>query len=84
MVFLCLTTWFFMFSSSRIAYVTRAASFLEQAQSIVAPYVSAEERIVLRSRAARIASQEDFISLITYMEGIAKKNDVKVPSFSAF
>lgn len=55
---------------ARAAYVTASISSLERYQAVIAPFVPANERLLLRSRALSIRNRGDYVDLIRDLQKI--------------
>ena len=75
---------FVLVQTTRINYIHRAATYAEQMQAIIAPYISEQDAAVLRSRLAQAASSKEYKTIIEEMRAIADKNQAKWPEFEIF
>ncbi|MGE7471468.1 hypothetical protein ACQKLX_18635 [Bosea sp. NPDC003192] len=62
----------------RAIYVSQTTDMLRNYQVIIAPYISLEERLNLASRAARISSKDDFMSIIVTINDVMRKHNIKM------
>jgi hypothetical protein len=76
-----ITVTFLLVSLVRTIYVVRAANHLEQFQRIVAPYVGADQRLILASRVAQMTTEAQYRQLIAEMTDISVHNHLAIPTF---
>jgi len=69
---------------ARMAFITNGAVYLDQSQRIIAPYLTDNERIVLRSRVAQMKSRSDFDRVNADLTKVATANNVALPAFAPF
>jgi hypothetical protein len=84
MFILCIVAGFLFVNTIRVTYIVRASGQLQQLQDIVAPILSDDERMKLRSSVAQIHSREDYQNIVNQISKIAEKNGLSVPSFNIF
>lgn len=70
--------------AAQVTFISKGVQYLAQAQRIIAPYIDQKQRIELSSRIAQMTNKEDFVSVNSEIEGIARANKLKLPEFSAF
>lgn len=75
---------YFLVASARTVYIVRASNNIEQFQRIVAPAITADERISLTSRVAQISSKKDYEKIIGELSAAAKKNGLRIPEFDIY
>lgn len=69
---------------NHVKYVNAAVTHVRQMEAIVAPVVSSDELMIMRSQFAQIASREDYVGLTACMESVAEEAGLRVPEFSAW
>ena len=69
---------------ARETFITNGVVYLDQSQRAIAPYLTDDERIRLRSRAAQLNSRVDFDKLNDEIKKIALANKVRLPAFAPF
>ncbi|WP_091957327.1 hypothetical protein [Bradyrhizobium shewense] len=67
--------------SVRTSYVVRAANHLEQLQAIIAPYITAEQRIEIKSRIAQIQSKSDYEAIVNEVASAIHNRHLVMPTF---
>lgn len=65
----------------RQEFIESGAIYLSQAQRVVAPYISAEERVRLASRIAQMSSKEDYEAINRDLRTIAEPNKLRLRKF---
>jgi hypothetical protein len=65
-------------------YSIEATSILDRYQSIIAPYISDQERLTFKSRIAQIHTRGDFILIVNDMKIVVNKNNLYDPAISVF
>ena len=73
-----------MFRFTSIVYEIEASTNLERYQSIIAPYISEQERLNFRSRVAQIHTRAEFLAIIGDMKLIVETNKLYDPAISIF
>ena len=68
----------------RINYVITAAAYFEQLERIVAPFVSAQDRLQFESRFARLTTRQEYVQLVDELRGLARDNKVSTPTFAIY
>jgi hypothetical protein len=66
---------------ARTIYIVRAANNLDQFQRVVAPYISADRRLLLSSKIAQIETESDYRGIVKDLTVIAQANHLVVPTF---
>ncbi|AUA56290.1 Uncharacterised protein [Achromobacter spanius] len=80
LVMLYMATYLF-FISFRAWYISGIATNFDRMYDVVAPYVSEEERLLLKSKFARIRGREDYISVTDELQRFATER-AKLPRFN--
>lgn len=75
---------FSIVQANQLAYVNRAITHAQQLLTIVDPYVSQDQRLLLRSRFAQVSSSEEYAKLTTEMERICRARSLRVPVFTVW
>lgn len=70
--------------ATQVTFVSKGVQYLAQAQRIIAPYIDQKHRIELTSKIAQMTKKEDFDSINSEIEAIARENHLNLPKFSAF
>ena len=78
------STSFMTVFSFQINYMVRASSYVVQMETIIAPYIPEQKRLILQSQAAQVASKDDFVKVLSEMQLIAKQNGAVIPEFSIY
>jgi hypothetical protein len=73
-----------LFRFTSIIYEIEASTNLERYQSIIAPYISEQERLNFRSRVAQIHTRAEFLTLIGDMKLIIETNKLYDPAIAIF
>jgi len=73
-----------MFDNVTTIYKIEASVNLERYQSIVAPYIDENQRLVFKSRIAQIRTRVEFVTIIQDMKSIIQKNNLYDPAISIF
>lgn len=73
-----------MFRFLSLSYIDRAITHYEQSLSICLPYLSKEERDLIRSRYSLIKNKNEYIAVIDTLTATAKNHKVEVPPFTAW
>lgn len=81
--FVAFTTFLYI-NMYRVNYTVHAQANLEQIYRTILPYISDEQGKQYTSRMATISSRDDYIQIIDEMTDIARKNNIKVKTFSIF
>lgn len=68
-------------SLTRLSYVSSADSHYHQVMHIVSPYLDAREQAQVESDFAQIGSREDYVSLLSRLEGECEAHGKTVPKF---
>ena len=72
------------FSAYRSLYITQASAYLIRSQDIIAPFITEDRRLKLRSEIALIENRDDFMRIVGSMRKIASDNHLRFPGFAAF
>ena len=75
---------FFQINHARLTYIIQAVSHIEQMQAIVLPYISNEQRILIKSKIASIHSRSDYKHVDDTIRHTLKENNVEAPDFDIF
>jgi hypothetical protein len=70
-----------LISLTRLSYVTSADAHYHHVMRIVSPYLDAREQAQVESDFAEIGSREDYVSLLSRLEGECKAHGKTVPKF---
>jgi hypothetical protein len=65
-------------------YIVRAANHIGQLQRVIAPFIDGEQRLSIASRVAQISSRNDYEMIINELTSIARKNNVRIPTFDIY
>jgi len=68
----------------RIAYINSSIAYFEQLLAISSPYLSADERIQMRSSFAQIQNSTDYARLTERLATVAKARGQRVPPFRIY
>jgi hypothetical protein len=79
-----LVSGYFVIEAARMTYIVRAANHMEQYERIVSPYLTEDQRLSLASRIAQIASKEDYETIISEFDAIAKQRGLRAPAFDIY
>jgi hypothetical protein len=71
-------------SFTRENFISTGAVYLDQSQRIIAPFLTDDQRVVLRSRAASMQTRADFDNLNSDIVNVAQTNKVSLPKFVPF
>jgi cation transport ATPase len=74
----------FIIIAARETFIANGVVYLDQSQRAIAPYLTDNERIELRSRAAQMKSRLDFDKLNSEIVKAAQANKVQLPAFAPF
>ncbi len=83
-VFVIVALSFLYVLTSRANYIVRGTVYLDQLQSIVAPFIDGEQRIRYRSRISQMSGRDEFIIITNELSAIARDNKAILPEFSTF
>jgi hypothetical protein len=72
----------FLVQLARTIYIVRAANHLTQLQMIVAPYISADQRLVYASRASQLETKKDYTVLVDELGALMKSHNLTIPTFN--
>lgn len=64
-----------------LSYTNSAITHFQQSYSICRPYLGENEDKMIASRFSQIKNKDDYISVISKLELIAKKNNITLPTF---
>jgi MFS family permease len=70
-----------LIQATRTVYIVRAANQLVQLQTVVAPYISTDQRLMYASRVAQIETKADYIALVDELTAIITERKLTAPSF---
>jgi len=65
--------------TTRTGFIVRGAQDFEQATRVIAPYVSAQELLTLRSRFAQMSKESDHDQIVDDVRAIAVQHGLKLP-----
>ena len=71
-------------ANARASYINSAVAHFEQSMAIVAPHALADEVLRIRSSFARIGSRDDFVAVLSEINGIAGRAGVELKPFEAW
>jgi hypothetical protein len=83
-LFCGLVAGFILISNIRMIYIVRAANHIGQLQRVIAPFIDGEQRLSIASRVAQISSRNDYEMIINELTSIARKNNVRIPTFDIY
>jgi len=66
----------------RDVYVMRVQAYVARLKTIVAPYVSEQDRLMFSSRISRVTSRQEFITIIKELQEIEKQNKIEPTTMS--
>jgi hypothetical protein len=72
----------FIVSHARLSYVSSAEAHYHQVLRVASPYLDANERADVESKFAQIASRDDYVKLLSTLEGQCETHGQRVPQFS--
>ncbi len=75
---------FSMVQATQVAYVNRAITHFEQLSAMAAPYMTEQQRLMVRSQFSQVGSRSDYVSLIDSLASTCRSKNLKLPSFSAW
>jgi len=70
-----------LISLTRLSYVTSADAHYHQVMRVVLPYLDAHEQAEAESDFAQVSSREDYVRLLSRLEGQCKAHGKTVPKF---
>lgn len=73
---------FFLVQTTRVSYVTNATTHIFRLVAIVAPHLTAPERLTYLSRIAQIQSRKDYIVIESDLRSFATQKALYAPKFS--
>jgi hypothetical protein len=76
-----LMLFFYVFVIFQSLYMTSAANFVEKSLDIVAPHITENEYLKLRSQFRSVKSAQDFYNLYDALKIIEKTSNVELPEF---
>jgi large-conductance mechanosensitive channel len=68
-------------SMTRLSYVTSADAHYHQVMRVVSPYLDAHERAEVESDFAQVGSRDEYVRLLSKLEGQCKAHGKTVPKF---
>lgn len=73
----------FTFSISfEVAYINDKITYFEQSYTIIAPYISHEEQLLIKSEFAQINDKDDYDRIISKIHDLAKENNITIKEYS--
>ena len=68
----------------RAAYVNRATNHFEQLAQIVAPFQTEQERLLVRSQFAQVASRQEYVKVLDSLAKVGRENNTRLPEFTVY
>jgi hypothetical protein len=68
----------------RVAYINRAANYVDQLSQIIAPYQTERERLLVRSQFAQVVTRDEYVKLVESLRATAASHALKVPEFTIY
>jgi hypothetical protein len=65
-------------------FISSATVYLDQSQRVIGPFLTDDQRVLLRSRVARMKTRADFDSVNGDIVKVAETNNVALPKFVPF
>jgi len=75
---------FSIVQASQTAYINRAITYFQQLSAIAAPYLSDEQRLLIRSRFAQISTREDYAKLEDELAKVCRARNQRLPDFKVW
>jgi hypothetical protein len=80
-VFLCVIVINEVIVHAKLAYISSADAHYDQVLRLSSPYLDAHERALVESEFAAVSKRDDYVRLLSKLEGLCKAHGQTVPKF---